>query len=322
MHRRVTLFVSAAIAVGAASCVRVKEPALQPSANIPGATLWKEPADLPSRDLFYGPWGRNNAPDPDATFALVEMKHSGINPGMTVQDSQGREWSVKQAQPGGFDSEASAEVAVSRLLSAIGYHQPPVYFLPVFTLKNDFRTHTEPGGRFRLKTNVLKEVEPWKWEDNPFIGSKPYQGLLVLMMMVNNTDLKNSNNSTYEHQVGDLVEQWFVVRDVGASLGDTHRFAPRKSNPAAFERQLFTLGLDNGHVEFAYEGWYRKLIRDRITPDDVAWVSALLAELRDNQWQDAFRAAGYTPEDAGRFIRKLREKVEEGRALPQHARAN
>ena len=45
----------------------------------------------------------------------------------------------------------------------------------------------------------------------------------MLLMMFNSTDLKNTNNSLYEHRDGDLVEQWYVARDVGSALGDTQR---------------------------------------------------------------------------------------------------
>src|SRR5687767_3710133 len=144
---------------------------------------------------------------------------------MTVKDSKGREWIVKQPFPGNLDSEAPVEVVVSRLLSAIGYHQPPVYHLPAFTLKDDFGRRVETGGRFRLKTDKIKEVDVWDWASNPFVGTKEYQGLIVLLTMFNSTDLKNSNNSLYEHRDGDLVEQWYVARDVGSAFGDTHRMA-------------------------------------------------------------------------------------------------
>jgi hypothetical protein len=304
------------------SCVRAGRPALQASPPVPGASLWVSPGNVSSRDLFHGPWGSKNAPDPNAAYTLVEMKRSGVNPGMTVRDPQGREWSVKQPYPGGMDSEAPVEVVVSRLLSALGYHQPPVYFLPAFTLKDDWGTHTETGGRFRLKESTLKEVGSWSWQENQFIGSRPYQGLLVLMMMVNNTDLKNSNNSVYEHRIGDLVEQWYVVRDVGAAMGDTNRLAPRKGNAEAFERHPFILGANSGRVEFAYKGWYRNLVRDRIASEDMAWTSNLLSQLSDRQWQDAFRAGGYPPEEANRFIKKLKEKINEARTIGQRARAN
>jgi hypothetical protein len=321
MSRVSVALVAAVVAITSTSCVRVKRPALQPTAAVPGATLWERPTDLQSRDLVLGPWGAQHAPDPNDTYTFVELKHSGVNPGMTVVDSRGREWSVKQPMPGGLDNEAPVEVVLSRLLSAIGYHQPPVYLLPTFMLKDDWGTHTEVGGRFRLKEETLKDAGSWSWSENPFIGSRPYQGLLVLLMMFNSTDLKDINNTLYERRRGNRVEQWYVVRDIGAALGDTNRIAPRKNQPEAFERHPFMLGVSNGYVEFAYSGWYSKLVRDRITPDDVAWASDQLAQLSDRQWREAFRAGGYEPAVADRFIRKLREKIEQGRDVRRRAAA-
>ena len=88
----------------------------------------------------------------------------------------------------------------------------------------------------------------------------------------------------------------------------------------AFERHPFILGVSDGHVDFAY-GWYRKLVEDAITPDDVVWASNLLARLSDRQWRDAFRAGGYEPAVADRFIRKLREKVRQGQDVTRRAAA-
>jgi len=297
------------------SCATAKQPALEPTAATRSASLWQEPTDLATRDVFNGPWGASRAPSPNATYSLVEFKHSGVNRGLTVVDPQGREWSVKQEFPGGLDSEGPVEVTLSRLLSAIGFHQPPVYFLPSFTLKDDWGTHIEDGGRFRLKEPTLKEKGEWRWEDNPFVNSTPYQGLLVLLMMFNDTDLKNSNNSLYEHKAGDGVEMWYAVRDIGAALGDTNSIAPLKNRPDAFERHPFILGVSNSYVDFAYNGLYRNLVRQRIRPEDVTWASNLLGQLRDEQWRDAFRAGGYEPEVASRFIRRLREKIEQGQEL-------
>ena len=298
-----------------ASCAGVGRPQVQNAPRPPGASMWVEPTDLATRDLFYGPWGATNAPDPKDVYELVELKHSGVNLGMTVKDSKGREWSVKQPFPGNLDSEAPVEVVVSRLLSAIGYHQPPVYHLPAFTLKDDFGRHVEVGGRFRLKTDQLKEIGAWDWASNPFVGTKEYQGLIVLLTMFNSTDMKNSNNSLYEHRDGDLVEQWFVARDVGSAFGDTHRMAPRKNHVESFEQVPFVLGVTNGFVDFAYQGWYKNLLEQRITPQEVAWACNLLARLTEQQMRDAFRAAHYEPDNANRFIARLREKIQQGRAL-------
>lgn len=311
---RVATIALAAAAFGA-SCAGVGRPQVQTAPAPPGASMWVEPTDLATRDLYNGPWGAENAPDPKDTYDLVELKHSGVNLGMTVKDSKGREWSVKQPFPGNLDSEAPVEVVVSRLLSGVGYHQPPVYHLPAFTLKDDLGRHVEVGGRFRLKTDKVKEVDMWDWASNPFVGTKEYQGLIVLLMMFNSTDLKNSNNSLYEHRDGDLVEQWYVARDVGSAFGDTNRLAPRKNHIDSFEKMPFIVGVSDGFVDFAYAGWYRNLIEKRITPEQVAWACNLLGRLSDQQFQDAFRAAHYEPDIANRFIAKLKAKIQQGRSL-------
>jgi hypothetical protein len=299
------------------ACVRVKEPATHPSPAVAGATLWKTPDGVRAKDLFYGPWGAERAPSLNVPYTFVERKHTGVNPGMTVRDPQGREWSVKQIPPGHLDAEPQVEVTLSRLLSAVGYYQPPVYFLPAFTLKDPWGSHTEIGGRFRLKDKSLKEVGDWSWSENPFIGTRPYYGLLVLQLMFNSTDLKDSNNSIYEYRNGDHVERWYTVRDLGSALGDTRRFGPYKSDPDAFEREPYIIGVTNHRVQFAYTGYYKRLTTDRISPDDVRWASRLLGTLTDKQWHDAFRAGGYDPQTADRFINILRAKIRAGEELPR-----
>lgn len=312
--RRAHLVLFAMFAVTPA-CAKAQPPAMQPSAPVAGAVLWTEPTDLATRDLFHGPWGQENAPNPADTFTLLVSKRSGGNSGIAVKDSQGREWSVKTPFPGNLDSEAPVEVTVSRLLSAVGYPQPPVYFLPAFKLKDDLGTRTMVGGRFRLKHASLKDEDSWSWTENPFIGTPPYQGLLVMMLMLNNSDLKDSNNTLYLRRTGDLVEQWYAVRDAGAALGDTDRWVPRTNHINSFERAPFIVGVNQGHVDFAYQGAHRDLVDNRISPADVVWISNWLGRLSDRQWHDAFRAGGYEPEVAARFIKRLRAKVEEGAAL-------
>ena len=295
-------------------CAAEVQPTVVPSAA-PTASLWQEPADLADRDLFYGPWGPERAPDPRARYTLVERKHSGVNPGMTVRDERGGEWSVKQAPPHGQPPEGPIEVVLSRVLSAVGYHQPPVYYLSSFTLADDWGVGLEPGGRFRLKDKTLKDRGSWSWRQNPFVGTEPYQGLLVILLTFASTDLKNSNNTLYEYRAGDRIEQWYVVRDLGSALGTTGRLAPRRGDPDAFDRHGFISGVVNGFVVFDYRGWHQELVRDRIRPADVAWASSLLARLDDRQWREAFRAGGYEDAVAGRFIQSLRRRIADGQRV-------
>ena len=168
--------VAIVVALNVAGCARAKRPSLRPGPPVPEAILWQQPTDLPTRDLYYGPWGSGRAPDPKAIYTLVERKHSGVNLGMTVVDPEGREWSVKQPYPGGLDDEGPVEVALSRVLSAIGYHQPPVYYLPSFTLKDDWGIHTETGGRFRLKEESLKDGGPGAGKRIRSLAPSPIRG--------------------------------------------------------------------------------------------------------------------------------------------------
>ncbi|HZP47353.1 MAG TPA: hypothetical protein VFB07_02380 [Vicinamibacterales bacterium] len=289
-------------------CTPQIRPTMQPW-EAPLASLWSLPRDAAARDLFNGPWGTARAPRKDDVYTLVEHKHHGVNPGMTVRDAKGRKWSVKQAPTDGQPAEGPIEVVLSRVLSAAGYHQPPVYFLPSFTLRDDWGTHVERGGRFRLHDKSLTEVGEWSWQQNPFVGMRPYQGLLVILAIFNSSDLKNSNNTLYEHRTGDFIERWYVVRDIGTALGESGRVSPVRGDPARFERYRFILDVSNGFVRFDYHGFHQELFRDRITPGDVGFACEMLAPLTDAQWGDAFRAGGYDARTADRFIRQVKTNI-------------
>jgi hypothetical protein len=284
-------------------------PTIQP-AGAPPARLWSEPGKA-VQDLYNGPWEARRAPDPATVYRLVEMKRHGANPGMTVRDAEGRKWSVKQRRSDVLD-ESRSEVTMSRILSALGYYQQPVYYLPSFRLQDDWSTHVEPGGRFRLSDKSLKDVGEWSWQLNPFVGSPPYQGLIVTLMLLGSSDLKNSNNTLYERRTGDGVEQWYVVRDIGSSLGSTGRFIPVPADCAAFEQRHFILGMNGRFVRFDYHGFHGELVRDRIAAGDVGWAMARLSRLTDAQWRDAFRAGGFTPDDTARYLRKLHRDIAQG----------
>jgi hypothetical protein len=304
------------IAVGLSACAPVIRPTMPPSAAaLQMAEFWEEPTDLETRDLLHGLWGVERAPDPNGTYAFFRKKRSGNNPGVTVTDTQGREWHVKQG------TEAQPEVVLSHVLWALGYHQPPVYYLPSFMLADSSGTgtHTEPGGRFRLSDASLKNRGPWSWQQNPYVGTTPYQGLLVILVTFNSADLKNENNTLYEVKRAHHESQWwYAVRDLGSSLGATGRFNPKENDPNLFDRRGFITGVTDGYVEFDYGAINKALVHHRITPADVRWATGLLARLTDRQWADAFRGAGYEPPVANRFIRRLHEKIAEGQCRVDH----
>jgi hypothetical protein len=300
-------------------CTPNVEPTMPPW-DAPLAEFWQRPNDIATRDLFYGPWGRERAPDRDAVYRFVERKQRGTNPGVTVEDPLGREWHVKQPPHNDQGAEGPIEVTLSRVLSAVGYHQPPVYFVPSVSIADAKGTHVEPGGRFRLTEKSMKNRGAWSWQQNPFVGMRPYQGLLVMLMMFNGSDIKNENNALYElNEPREGAARWYVVRDLGTALGETGRLAPQRGDPDIFEREPFILEVKNGVVRFNYHGWHQELLK-QISPDDVVWASELLGQLSTRQWTDAFRAGGYDPAVADRFIGRLQQKIAEGRRLGETAR--
>jgi hypothetical protein len=283
------------------------------------AELWRDPVHLPDRDLLAGPGGEALRPDAARPFAFVAHKTSGVNPGYDVRDAEGREWSVKLGE------EAQSEVAVSRLLWAMGFHQPAVYYVPQWTLTGT-EAGPKPGARFRREDTEWTATDEWSWYENPFVETQPFRGLIVAQFLLANWDLKSSNNRIYEAADPSVSpRRRYVVRDLGSSLGSArqHRFFAflgtrgsqgTKNDIAGFERRGFITEVDDDRVEFDYRGMNEELTTI-VTVADVVWSCELLARLSDRQWQDAFRAGGYEPVTAARYIAKIKEKIGQGLAL-------
>lgn len=277
------------------------------------AELWTEPADLAQRDLLHGPGGVQGQPDPRDKFEFISADVSGASPGFDVRDSKGREWSAK------LGIEAQPEIAASRILWAAGFHQPPTYYVPGWTLTQNGTATEQPAARFRLKQHMTN-VGPWAWNANPFVGTNEFGGLVVLMVMINNWDLKTSNNVMYDVDRGGKVERWFVVKDLGASFGKSGltgglfgRFHGSKNDVAGFERALLVDSVDGERVHTHFHGAvYVPVLPRTIRVSHVRWICERLNRLSDKQWHDAFRAAGYADDIGDRYVRHLKQKVAEG----------
>ena len=201
----------------------------------------------------------------------------------------------------------------------------PTYYVTQWTMENG--PDGSPGpGRFRPKLPNAKAVGDWAWHENPFAHTRAFRGLVVANLIVNNWDWKTSNNRIYDIVNPDgTVERRYLVRDLGASLGKSDapalarllgaRVAQGNRNDLEdFEQQGFIKSVDGNRVEFDYDGIHQWLV-DTVTPDDVVWTCRLLARLSDEQWNAAFTAGGYPPDQAARFIAKLKSKIAEGLAL-------
>jgi hypothetical protein len=290
------------LAAGAAMCLAVSAA----SQGAPEAELWTEPGD---RNVAAGPVLAPHKPQKDGRYEVLSLDAAGFSITYDVKDARGVEWSVK------IGPEAQTEVVASRILWMLGYHQPSSYFVERWTAVEDGEPHLRGGARFRPKEMAIDGKGPWQWRDNPFIGTKPFNGLLVLLMLLNSTDLKDDNNELYElASPREGARRWFVVKDLGASLGETGRMEPRRGYIDGFEREPFIREVSDGRVRFAFRGRHQDLLRD-IGVDDVHWMCARVLKVSDRQWRQAFAAGGYDEDTTRRYIARIREKATEGMAL-------
>ena len=272
--------------------------------------------DIDSRDLFYGVGGRANAPRTDIAYRFIKRDEKGVSTNFEIEDDKGRRWDAK------FGRESQTEVAASRLLWAIGFHQPPVYFVREWRIGEGKEGGVQEQARFRLERKDWKRSGEWDWEDNPFLGTRELHGLVVMMAMINNWDLKTSNNKIYEPRDAS-PRRLYVVKDLGDSFGGSVRiFTGTLNNAAEFEREGLIRRVDGDRVELHYKPLLlNNGVDDELTVADVLWTCRRLAKLSDRQWRDAFRAAGYKDEEGAAFVRHLKSKVKEGLALGDGARS-
>jgi hypothetical protein len=279
------------------------------------AELWAEPEDVRQRNLFDGPGGAALRPAPGSLFRFISKDTTWYSWGWKVRDASGVEWSAK------YGPEAQPEVVVSRLLWAVGYRQPPTYYVEHWSLTGSDEDGPKTPCRFRPDVPGRKNLGEWQWKKNPFVGTRPFGGLITFMRIVNNWDLVDRNNVIYEYdQPVEGVRRWYVVKDVGASLGKTDAMSfshqGSKNDLEDFEKQDFIKGVEGDRVRFDDVGTLHREIYRNVTVGDVRWICERLGRLTPEQWKDAFRAARYEDRVADRFIRKIQEKVAYGMSLP------
>ena len=310
---------SLAFVVGTAACSRaIKSTGAQPLTPQQMAEFWVD-TPVESRDLFLGPGDPDVPPKPNSTLVFIKDTSTGFSRKVAVKDAAGTTWDVK------LGPEAQPEVVSSRLVWALGYHQIPQYVVSRWVMKGGELGGTMPAARFRRDHEPGYRViaDQWSWHENPFVGTQPYRGLLVLMAMLNNSDLKPEQNKIYE--VSDPREharRIYVVRDLGLTWGESGIEDPKRGDVDAFERQGFIKRIEGNRVVIDQKN-IRYELYDQLTVDDLRWMARRLARLSDAQWRDAFRAAAYTDDAVvNRFIARMKQKIQQGLEARADAAAN
>jgi hypothetical protein len=173
--------------------------------------------------------------------------------------------------------------------------------------------------RLEARPDNDKRLDEWKWKQNPFVGSREFQGLKVLMVLLSNWDIKDSNNQIVQEKGSDKLR--YIISDLGATFGKTGslpffwRFTRSRNNPNDYQKASFVKDVDDDVVEFKYGGRQREIFKG-ISVDDAKWIGRLLGRLSPEQIKDAFRAANYSAQEQAILTKAVRHRIDQLNRLP------
>ena len=333
LRKQVSQFVTTALLIAVSTAAygqekerKAKEPKSDAS-SLPAA-IWHDPGNISGLDLINGIGGKDHAPDLNATYTFVKEDMEGTSAKFDVKDSAGVEWKVKLGQ------EPQSETAATRLLWAAGYIVDEDYYIAELKVDGLPKLHRGAGyvvregvvrgARLERKIKSIKKDGNWSWYHNGFIGTKEFNGLRVMMALVNNWDLKEINNSIYIT----ATEQEYVVSDLGATFGKTGDSIGRsKSNFKDYDHSKLIAHETPAEVDLTmhsrpffltavnvpnYEERSRmENITKHIPRADAKWIGGLLSQLSMDQLRDCFRAAGYSEEEVNGYADDVAKRIAE-----------
>jgi hypothetical protein len=285
--------------------------------------LWQEPTDIASRNLLLGPGGEGMKPDLRQVI-WEETEEGGYSVKWRVRDASGKKWVVK------VGNEAQPETAATRLVWAAGYPTEVTYLVPCVQIVNSPKPHKKvekcegkgyANVRFEARPENQRRLDNWGWEQNPFAGSKEFAGLVVMMGLINNWDLKDTNNKVVYVPTDGGGELRYIISDLGATFGKTGNFITHSRNePEKYVKTGFVEKVEGGRVRFDYNGKKGGLF-DAITVEQARWIGDILSRLSEEQIKDAFRAANYKPDEVEALAQEVMGRINSLRRLPAPAAA-
>jgi hypothetical protein len=246
----------------------------------------------------------------------------------------GLKWKVK------LGDEARPETVASRIVWAVGYFANEDYFVPELRVKEMPRLQrghkliksegVVTNARLKRDSKDEKKVGEWEWLDDPFKGTREWNGLRTLMAVINNWDLKDENNAIYQEKGDDGPRQLYLISDLGASFGTTGLSWTRggsRGNLKAYTHSKWIKHVDPEFVDFnvpsraaldhapAIHSFKMRLrLRQlgwRVPRQDARWMGDLLGQLSGKQIRDAFRSAGYGDGTVEAYSRVLESRIAE-----------
>jgi hypothetical protein len=272
--------------------------------------LWREPSDIAARNLLLGPGGEAMKPDL-SRVTFIKEETGGYSKKYRVKDGQGRVWVAK------IGKEAQSETAAVRLVWAVGYVSEINYLAPRLTIEGK---GTFENVRLEARPENVKRLDEWTWASNPFVGKREFQGLKVLMALLENWDLKDANNRVLVVQNEGGSELHYIVSDLGTTFGKTggqnspmaffRSIKGSRNEPDDYVKDAFIDEVRGNTVRLDYDGKNANIMRD-ISIEDARWIGGLLSRLSDSQIQDAFRAANYSAEQVQLLAGAVRKRINE-----------
>ena len=279
-----------------------KDDAKQKKTAMTGTPVMWHEIDVSSVDTLIGPGGEEMKPDL-SKIEFIRQETGGYSTKYRIRDGAGKVWVAK------VGNEAQSETAAVRLLSALGYHTEINYLVPEITIPGK---GTLKNVRLEARPDDVERLDRWRWKESPFKGTKPMQGLKIMMAFFNNWDIKDDNNVIL--QKGDQLQ--YVISDLGVTFGKTGSnglplfwiIGRTRNEPTEYAEADFVREVKDGKIKFEFNGKNRDLLGD-ITSDDARWLVERLNKLSDKQIEDPFRAANYSPEEVTLLTSSVKRRI-------------
>ena len=192
-----------------------------PPAGADVSALWQDRGDIASLDLIGGSGGKEH--QPAGTFTFVKEDMNGTSPKFEVVDEQGVHWKAKLGE------ETKSETAAARLVWAAGYFTDEDYYLPELQVEN--MPKLKRGDKFvsdgvahgvRMERKIKHQKRRLAIGAGLRILSREpgnWNGLRIMMALINNWDLKEINNAIYDEKGEGMEYVWSTI--LGATFGET-----------------------------------------------------------------------------------------------------
>jgi hypothetical protein len=288
--------------------------------------IWADRGNVSALNLMDGPAGKKQ---PGTHFKFIKESTAGSQPKFDVEDENGIKWKVK------LGPEVKAETAATRLLWAAGYYvdddfyrsQIQVEGMPRLARGRQFVHDNDTVVGVRLKRDRKSDADKyWSWYANPFDGTREFNGLRVMMALINNWDLKEINNEMFDDD--------YQVTDLGAAFGRTGNVLTRSKGVLKdYVASKFIAKATPTHVDFVMHSrplflwifihpkYYRsrsrmESIAKHIPLSDARWIGDQLAQLSGEQIRDCFRAAGFSSSEVEGYAKVVTQRIADLKKLP------